>query len=102
AVKGSDPTAAVLGPAEWGWPNYFCSTADVPDNGCSASSPDRAAHGGIDISSWYLQQFADYEEQNGTRLLDYFDLHYYPQATYQGARYKPITDVTRPLWDRDY
>ncbi|MEA2432960.1 MAG: hypothetical protein QOG54_417 [Actinomycetota bacterium] len=102
AVKQADPTAAVLGPAEWGWPNYFCSPADVPDNGCNASSPDRAAHGGTELSAWYLRQFKNYEQQNGKRLLDYFDLHYYPQATYDGNRYQPATDVTRPLWDRDY
>ena len=31
---------------------------------------------------WYLQQMAAYEatNPNHTRLLDYFDLHYYPQA----------------------
>ena len=97
AVKDADPSAAVLGPSEWGWPNYFCSTADQPDNGCTPQSPDRAAHGGTDISSWYLQQFAKREQQTGTRLLDYFDLHYYPQGTYA-----PVTDVTRSLWDPTY
>ncbi|MCW2797598.1 glycoside hydrolase family 44 protein [Nocardioides sp.] len=102
AVKDVDPTAQVLGPAEWGWPNYFCSTADVPDNGCFPESPDRAAHGGLDISAWYLQQFAQHQQQTGVRLLDYFDLHYYPQAPGGGSGYSPVTDVTRPLWDRTY
>lgn len=97
AVKDADPGAQVLGPAEWGWPNYFCSTADVPDNGCTPSSPDRHAHGGLDISSWYLRQFAKHEQQTGDRLLDYFDLHYYPQGSYN-----PVADVTRPLWDTGY
>lgn len=97
AVKAADPGAQVLGPVEWGWPNYFCSTADVPDNGCTPESPDRAAHGGTDLSSWYLQQFAEREQQTGVRLLDYFDLHYYPQGTY-----RPATDVTRSLWDPTY
>jgi hypothetical protein len=97
AVKQADPTAKTLGPAEWGWPNYFCSAADDTDRGCSASSPDRAAHGGTELSAWYLQQFAAQERQTGRRLLDYFDLHYYPQG-----RYSPVTDVTRSLWDTDY
>ena len=97
AVKDADPGAATLGPAEWGWPNYFCSAADNIDQGCSPSSPDRAAHGGTDLSSWYLQQFAAYQQQTGRRLLDYFDLHYYPQG-----QYSPVTDVTRPLWDQSY
>ncbi|WP_395657233.1 glycoside hydrolase family 44 protein [Nocardioides sp.] len=97
AVKAADPTAGVLGPSEWGWPNYFCSAADLAAGGCSPSSPDRAAHGGTDISSWYLQQFARREQQTGVRLLDYFDLHYYPQGGYS-----PTTDVTRSLWDPTY
>ncbi len=102
AVKGADPGAATLGPAEWGWPNYFCSAADNVDQGCFPTSPDRAAHGGTELSAWYLQQFARYEQQTGRRLLDYFDLHYYPQATYAGHTYSPVTDVTRPLWDTGY
>ena len=94
AVKDADPGAATLGPAEWGWPNYFCSAADNVDQGCSPTSPDRAAHGGTELSAWYLRQFAAYQQQTGRRLLDYFDLHYYPQG-----QYSPVTDVTRPLWD---
>ena len=50
AVKDADPGAATLGPAEWGWPNYFCSAADHVDQGCFATSPDRAAHGGTELS----------------------------------------------------
>jgi len=97
AVKDADPGAATVGPSEWGWPNYFCSAADHVDQGCFATSPDRAAHGGTDLSAWYLQQFAAYQQQTGRRLLDYFDLHYYPQGGYS-----PVTDVTRPLWDPRY
>jgi hypothetical protein len=99
AVKAQDPTAAVLGPAEWGWPNYFCSSVDLRQGSgsCDSSSPDRAAHGGTAVSAWYLKRFAAAQKQTGTRLLDYFDLHYYPQGTYQ-----PVTDVTRSLWDPHY
>jgi hypothetical protein len=98
AVKRADPTAAVLGPAEWGWPNYFCSSVDLRALGtCDAHSPDRAAHGGAALSAWYLKRFAAAQQQTGTRLLDYFDLHYYPQGTY-----RPATDVTRSLWDPRY
>ncbi len=98
AVKLYDPTAAVLGPAEWGWPNYFCSSVDLRRLGtCDAHSPDRAAHGGAALSAWYLHRFAAAQRQTGTRLLDYFDLHYYPQGSY-----RPATDVTRSLWDAHY
>jgi len=97
AVKDTDPGAATLGPAEWGWPNYFCSAADHVQQGCSASSPDRAAHGGTELAAWYLRQFAAQEQQTGRRLLDYFDLHYYPQGSYS-----PATEVTRSLYDTGY
>ena len=33
AVHAADATAELAGPAEWGWPNYFCSDADVVSNG---------------------------------------------------------------------
>ena len=95
AILEADPTAKIAGPAEWGWPNYFCSDADDVSKGCSPSSPDRAAHGGIELNAWLLDQFKDHEQKNGKRLLHYLDLHYYPQGGSNPAR-------TRSLWDRTY
>jgi len=96
AVKSADPTAEVLGFSEWGWPNYFCSAADgAPSSPCSASSPDRAAHGGTPLVEWLLKQFHTYEEQHAERLLNYIDVHYYAQG---GSN----TEVTRSLWDPSY
>jgi hypothetical protein len=96
AVKQADPQAQTVGPAEWGWPNYFCSEADNIGNGCFPTSPDRSAHGGAPLAEWYLDQMHAYEQQHGTRLLDYFDLHYYAQG---GAG---TTEATRSLWDPTY
>ncbi len=76
AVKAEDAGAKVLGPADWGWCAYFYSGAD----GCSPG-PDRAAHGGEDFLPWYLDQAKAWEVAHGTRLLDYLDVHYYPQAS---------------------
>ena len=96
AVKEQDPTAEVLGFSEWGWPNYFCSAADgAPSSACSASSPDRAAHGGTPLVEWLLQQFHGYEQAHAKRLLDYIDVHYYAQG---GSN----AEVTRSLWDPTY
>lgn len=95
AVKAADPGAQVLGFSEWGWPNYFCSAADHVDNGCFASSPDRAKHGGAPLAEWFLRKMRSYQQATGTRLLDYFDLHYYRQGG-------TTTDVTRSLWDPTY
>jgi hypothetical protein len=75
AIKQQDPAAQVLGPADWGWCAYFFSAAD----GCQAGS-DAQAHGNLALTDWYLLQAANYRAAHGVRLLDYLDVHYYPQA----------------------
>jgi hypothetical protein len=95
AILEADPTAEIAGPAEWGWPNYFCSDKDNVSQGCSPSSPDRQAHGGEELMAWLLQQAKAYEQQNGKRILHYLDLHYYPQGGSGPGR-------TRSLWDPSY
>ncbi|MDE3069716.1 MAG: glycoside hydrolase family 44 protein, partial [Acidobacteriota bacterium] len=96
AVKEADPSAAVLGFSEWGWPNYFCSAADgAPQRECTAGDPDRAAHGGTPLVEWLLGRFHHEQESTGRRLLDYIDVHYYAQG---GSD----TEVTRSLWDPTY
>jgi hypothetical protein len=104
AIKAADPTAQTLGPVAWGWCAYFYSALD----GCSPGT-DRQSHGNMDFSPWYLQQMADYEQAHGVRILDYLDLHIYPQingvfseelgsASVQAARLRS----TRQLWDPSY
>lgn len=75
AMKAEDPGATLFGPALWGWCAYFFSAAD----GC-APGADRAAHGNADFLPWYLGQAAGYEASHGVRLVDYADVHYYPQS----------------------
>jgi Glycoside hydrolase family 44 len=75
AIKAQDPAAQVLGPADWGWCAYFYSAAD----GCSPGS-DYASHGNLAQTDWYLLQAANYQAANGVRLIDYLDVHYYPQG----------------------
>lgn len=110
AIKASDPGAQTLGPAEWGWTGYFWSALDAAPGGAWWNNPqDRLAHGNVPFVSWYLQQMRAYEQQNGTRILDYLDLHYYPQASgvslssagsasTQALRLRS----TRSLWDPTY
>ncbi len=76
AIKTQDPSALVMGPVPWGWCAYFWSALD----GCGDGGPDLAAHGGVHYLEWYLQQAHAWENANGVRLLDYLDIHYYPQA----------------------
>lgn len=101
-VKQHDPSAQVIGPAEWGWPNYFCSPKD---GGCGPDGPNPATPGsdwtavqhGVPLLSWILSQFKAYQDATGTRLLDYLDIHYYRQDGGTAG-----FDATRSLWDPSY
>ena len=73
AIKAQDPGALTLGPVVWGWCAYFYSAADECGPGA-----DYAAHG--PFLAWYLDQVKAYEDAHGVRLVDYLDVHYYPQA----------------------
>jgi hypothetical protein len=106
AVKAIDPSAQTLGPVQDGWARYFyASYTDNPDD---IAEQDRKQHG-MPFVVWYLQQMRAYEQQHGQRILDYFDLHYYPQAA--NIALAPAGDAatqalrlrsTRALWDSSY
>jgi hypothetical protein len=110
AIKEVDPGAKTLGPVAWGRTAYFYSALDGAPGGSWWENPqDRNAHDGTPFVEWYLQQMKVYEETHGTRILDYFDLHYYPQASNialakagnsstQALRLR----TTRSLWDPSY
>lgn len=109
AVKASDPGAKTLGPSSWGWTAYFYSDLDTAPGGDWWNHPaDRNAHGGVPLAEWYLQQMRAYEQAHGTRILDYVDEHYYPQANGVFAGWTDAsTDAlrlrsTRALWDPTY
>ncbi|MCB8948950.1 MAG: glycoside hydrolase family 44 protein [Ardenticatenaceae bacterium] len=110
AIKQADPSANTLGPVLWGWTAYFYSAADVASGGSFwLNPPDRLAHGDMPLVEWYLQQLATYEQNNGTRLLDYLDLHFYPQqsgvalSTAGGDATQALRlRSTRALWDPTY
>lgn len=107
AIKAADSTAQVLGPASFGWTGYWFSPRDS-QNQDWGSPDDQNAHGGVPFIPWYLGQMKTYEQNNGLRLIDYLDLHYYPQsgvalveagdATQQALRLRS----TRSLWDAAY
>jgi hypothetical protein len=110
AIKQADPGAQLLGPVLFGWTAYWHSAKDVAAGGAWwQTRPDRMAHGDVPFAPWYLRQMQAYQQANGVRLLDYFDLHYYPQAN--GVSLSPAGDLTtqalrlrstRSLWDPDY
>jgi hypothetical protein len=75
AVKAQDSAAELFGPVTWGWCDLHYSAADDCKPG-----PDRAAHGDMPLLEWYLKQVRDHELAYGVRLVDWIDLHYYPEG----------------------
>lgn len=75
AIKTTDSLVKNFGPAAWGWCEYFYSAAD----GCS-NGPDKASHGNMDFLEWYAQQVCQYNATNNVKVVDYLDIHYYPQS----------------------
>lgn len=110
AVKAVDPSAETLGPVTWGWTAYFYSALDWEPGGSWWLDPqDRNAHGGVPFTEWLLGELQAHETATGTRVLDYLDLHYYPQApgvTLSGAGSQSTQELrlrcTRSLWDPSY
>jgi hypothetical protein len=110
AIKAADPVAQIFGYASFGWSGYWYSQYDLvqaAQNGYTYF-PDYATHGNQYQVEWYLQQMAQYEQTYGKRLLDYLDLHFYPQngvsltgagnANLQALRLRSI----RALWHPTY
>jgi hypothetical protein len=100
-VKRVWPTAEILGPVSYGWSGYTSLQG----------APDASAKG--DFLDWYMDQLRAAEAADGRKLVDYLDLHWYPEARGGGAR---ITDTDansaatvaarvqapRSLWDPSY
>ena len=103
-TKSNDPDALVCGFEEWGWNGYLYSGYDQQNAGYN----DRAAHGGWDYMPWLLNQVCQHDQNTGTRLLDYFTLHCYPQeGNVSGNDVSPGTELlrnqsTRVFWDTNY
>lgn len=109
-VKSVDPSALVVAPEEWGWSGYLLSGYDQQwgsKTGQWSNMPDKAAHGGWDYLPWLLAKFHDHEMKTGTKVVDVFTVHYYPQ----GGEYSNNVNndmqlrrnrSTRSLWDPNY
>ncbi len=80
AIKQQEPNSLVTGPVTWGYCDLFSSAADSAAGNCIDGS-DRAAHGELPFVAWYLQQVCANPLAGGKPLVDYLDLHYYPQGT---------------------
>ena len=100
AIKAVWPSAPVLGYVGYGWQSFVNLQ----------NSPDSTTQG--EFLSYYLDQMKAAEATNGKRLIDYLDLHWWPEA--QGAGMRVIVpdsgpevvdarlQAPRELWDTTY
>jgi len=79
-----------------------------PADNCK-NGTDRKAHDDLPLVEWWIQQIARYKFTTGIQLIDYVDVHYYPQAPYVafGDKEDIITSTlrlrgTRSLYDPNY
>lgn len=86
-VKVADPSAAILGPSDFGWGAYV------------GNGPEVTRHGGLWNAPWYLGKMSAYKAAHHIQLLDYFDEHYYPSGPGDDAW---VLRSTRSLWDPTY
>ena len=83
AIKAGDATANVLGPSDYPFGGWI-GTPSQQNN--------------LFAAQYYLQQMAAYGKAHNTRVLDYFDEHYYPVFTDTATQLA----ATRTLWDATY
>ncbi len=104
-VKDMDSKAEIFGPALYGMGAY--------QNLQSAPDWDSVKGQYKWFPEYYLDNMRKASEKDGRRLLDVFDIHYYPEATGGGIRVTESTDTNvdcnkariqspRTLWDPTY
>jgi Glycoside hydrolase family 44 len=80
AIKQQEPDALVTGPVTWGYCDLFTSADDAARGNCFDGTDRSTNHGGLPFIAWYLQQVCANPLAGGKHLVDYIDLHYYPQG----------------------
>ncbi len=98
ALKGWDPAAVRLGPVSCCWYFYWRS---------ATGASDTSSHGGVDFLPWWLNEVAWSDAVSGSRTLDMFDIHAYPDGpdatTLTPAQQRALaTRIYRDWWDPTY
>jgi hypothetical protein len=92
-LKIWDPQAVRFGPITCCWWFYW--------NG--ANGNDKNAHGGVDFVPWWLNQVYWRDQISGTRSLEVFDLHAYPDANTSNLSTAQLqalaVSIYRDYWD---
>ncbi len=96
-VKSWDPAAVRLGPVSTGWWQYW--------NG--ADGADKGRHGNADLLPWWLNEVYWRDQIDGTRSVDVFDVHAYPDgpdtsSLTQAQKQALSLRIYRDYWDPSY
>jgi hypothetical protein len=94
ALKGWDPNAIRFGPVSCCWWFYW--------NG--ANNNNKGAHAGVDSLPWWLNEVYWQDQLSGTRSVDVFDIHAYPDGPdtsgYTQAQKQALSlRIYRDYWD---
>jgi hypothetical protein len=97
ALKSWDANAIRFGPVSCCWWFYW--------NG--ANNNDKGAHAGVDFLPWWLNEVFWQDQLSGTRSVDVFDIHAYPDGPdtsgYTQAQKQALTlRIYRDYWDPKY
>lgn len=97
-LKTWDPAAIRLGPVSCCWYFYW---------NLNSSTDNKSTHAGIDFLPWWLNEIAWADAVAGTRSLDIFDIHAYPDgpdtSTFTHAQKQALTArIYRDWWDPTY
>jgi hypothetical protein len=100
AVREVWPEAEIVGYSGYGWED-FVSLQFAPD-----------AAGNGEFADYYLANLRAASESDGRRLIDYFDIHFYPEVYADSQRIvengatpalvRARVQATRSLWDESY
>jgi len=93
-LKTWDAAAVRLGPVSCCWYYYWRS---------ATGASDTSSHGGVDFLPWWLNEVAWSDAVSGTRTLDMFDIHAYPDADTSGLSQTQLqalaVKIYRDWWD---
>jgi len=93
-LKAWDSQAVRFGPVSCCWYFYWRS---------ATGASDTSSHGGVDFLPWWLNQVAWTDAVAGSRSLDIFDIHAYPDADTGGVTQAQLqalaVEIYRDWWD---
>jgi hypothetical protein len=97
-VKTWDPLAFRMGPVSCCWYFYWRS---------ATGASDTSSHGGVDFIPWWLNEVAWSDAAIGSRSLDMFDIHAYPDGPAPAGltlaqKQALATRLYRDWWDPTY